>query len=303
MSDSTQHLDIINTANGQQAVTANQLFDALSPAGLFGRRASTTSALTWGYYGGKILIDGAPTEWPDATEVGSVQLTDAKTQYLEAHRVSATTFAVTGFTQAATPTVTTSAAHGFLPGQTVYFDGLGGMTQMNKAFATVLTAPTSTTFTIDTSTASGFSAYTSGGTVAACGATGTLRLGKNHGSDYSPGSSPAYRVVTSGGAVSSYRDNRIIGTWPSKISRSVAGSANVVLTHAEARATHLEFTGALTGNIAVIFPPVIRDWPMIYNNTSGAFTLIPRTPSGTGTAVPQGTREQRVCDGIDLYAV
>lgn len=300
MSDSAQHLDTIATANAQQAVTANALFDAMSPAALFARRASATAALTWGYYGGKVMIDGAPTEWPDATEVGSIALTDAKTQYLELHRVSATTFNVTGFTQSATPTVTTSAAHGYLPGQTVHFDSLGGMTQMNKAFATILTVPTGTTFTIDTSTASGFTAYTSGGTVAACGPTGTLRLGKNHGSGYSPGSEPLYQVVTSGGAVSSYRDDRVERSVRSRVVKSVAGSANVVLTNAEARASHLEFTGTLTGNIAVIFPPVVWDG-VIYNNTAGAFTLTPRTPSGTGSTVTQGNRERRACDGVDLY--
>jgi len=300
MSDSAQHLDTIAVANAQQAVTANALFDAMSAAALFGRRASTTSALNWGYYGGKVLIDGAPTEWPDSSEVGTIALTDAKTQYLELHRVSAATFSVTGFTVSATPTVTTSAAHGYQPGQTVYFDTLGGMTQMNKAFATVLTAPTSTTFTIDTSTASGFSAYTSGGTVAACGATGTLRLGKNHGSSYSPGSRPLYQVITSGGAVTSYRDDRIQGVFPGRVAKSVAGSANVVLTNAEARASQIELTGTLTGNIAVIFPPVVREW-VIFNNTSGAFSLTPRTPSGTGSTVTQGTRERRACDGVDLY--
>jgi len=300
MSDSAQHLKLINTALGQQGAQANRLFDAMSPAALFGRDETTTAALTWGYYGGKVLLDGAPTEWPDATEVGTLTLTDNKTQYLELHRVSGTTFTVTGFTTGATPTVTTSAPHGYLPGQPVYFDGLGGMTQMNKAFATVLTAPTSTTITIDTSTATGFGTYTSGGTVAACGASGTLRLGKNHGSTYSPGSTPLFQVITSGGQVSSHRDDRIQGIFPGRVAKSVAGSANVVLTNAEARASQIELTGTLTGNIAVIFPPVVREW-VIFNNTSGPFTLTPRTPSGTGSTVTQGTRERRACDGVDLY--
>jgi len=300
MSDSSQHLDTIAVANAQQAVTANALFDAMSPGALFGRRASTTAALTWGYYGGKVLLDGAPTEWPDATEVGTLTLTDNKTQFLELHRVSATTFTVTAFTVGATPTVTTSASHGFAIGQTVYFASLGGMTQMNGAFATILSTPTATTFTIDTSTATGFTTYTSGGTVAGCGASGTLRLGKNHGSTYSPGSTPLYQVVTSGGAVSSHRDDRIQGIFPGRVAKSVAGSANVVLTNAEARASQIELTGTLTGNIAVIFPPVVREW-VIFNNTAGPFTLTPRTPSGTGSTVTQATRERRACDGVDLY--
>jgi uncharacterized protein (TIGR02217 family) len=75
------------------------------------------------------------------------------------------TASITNITQAATPTVTTAAAHGLSVGDIVYFSGVGGMTQINFQVAEVLSTPTGTTFTIDLDT-SGFSAYTSGGTAA-----------------------------------------------------------------------------------------------------------------------------------------
>jgi uncharacterized protein (TIGR02217 family) len=75
------------------------------------------------------------------------------------------TKAVTNITQAVTPTVTTSTAHGFSIGDIVYFSGVVGMTQINGQVAEVLSTPTGFTFTIDLDT-TGFDAYTSGGTVA-----------------------------------------------------------------------------------------------------------------------------------------
>lgn len=52
MSDSTTNLDqIIAAANA--AVRVNENFDAMSPAALYGRHASTTTGLIWGLYGGR----------------------------------------------------------------------------------------------------------------------------------------------------------------------------------------------------------------------------------------------------------
>lgn len=81
MSDSTTKLDLIATSQAQKEVTANALFDAASPAMLFGRRALTTAGLTWGYYGGSILAGGAPL----AVANGTVTLTASATNYIEAN--------------------------------------------------------------------------------------------------------------------------------------------------------------------------------------------------------------------------
>jgi len=79
MSNSTTLLDLIQTSQAQKEVTANAMLDALSPASLYGRRASTTAALTWGFYGGMLNIAGNLT----AIANGVVALTANLTNYLE----------------------------------------------------------------------------------------------------------------------------------------------------------------------------------------------------------------------------
>lgn len=75
------------------------------------------------------------------------------------------------------------------------------------------------------------------------------------------------------------------------LSKSVAGSANVTLTTANASDTAessnkvIELTGALTGNIHVFVPAVESNY-VIFNNTTGSFTLNV-APTGHGAnAVP-----------------
>ncbi|TCG08385.1 hypothetical protein BZM27_12695 [Paraburkholderia steynii] len=52
MSNSTTNLDQIATNQASKEVIVNALFDAASQTMIYGRRASTSSGLTWGYYGG-----------------------------------------------------------------------------------------------------------------------------------------------------------------------------------------------------------------------------------------------------------
>lgn len=80
MADSTTHLDLLSTSQVSKETVANQLFDAMSPNALFGRRGSTTAGLTWGYYGGVALVDGEPVEVAN----GTVTLTASATNYLYA---------------------------------------------------------------------------------------------------------------------------------------------------------------------------------------------------------------------------
>jgi hypothetical protein len=95
MSNSTTLIDTIATNQSSKEVLANALFDAASPAMLWARRASTTSGLTWGYYGG--WFNGQISN-------GTVSLTASTTNYLMA---DATTGAVsvntTGFTAGKIP--------------------------------------------------------------------------------------------------------------------------------------------------------------------------------------------------------
>lgn len=82
---------------------------------------------------------------------------------------------------------------------------------------------------------------------------------------------------------------------------SVAGSTDVTLTDAQARALIQESTGVLTGNINVIVPAraAVYVW---YNNTSGSYSLTVKTASGTGVVVAQGSRLVLICDGTNVTA-
>jgi hypothetical protein len=61
MASSTTNLDLIAQSQSSKEVTANALFDAGSPATLFGRRGSLCSGLNWFYYGGVMMVDGVLT--------------------------------------------------------------------------------------------------------------------------------------------------------------------------------------------------------------------------------------------------
>lgn len=108
MSHSTTLLDLLATSQTQKEVTANSLFDAASPAMLFGRRATTTAALTWGYYGGTVQVTGVLTQIAN----GTVALTANATNYVEASNAGVVSVNTAGFTAGRRPlyTVVTGAA-------------------------------------------------------------------------------------------------------------------------------------------------------------------------------------------------
>lgn len=89
------------------------------------------------------------------------------------------------------------------------------------------------------------------------------------------------------------------GTVNGLLSINVAGNANVALTSVQAGYGILVFTGALTGNIAVIVPSVTKSM-VVENLTSGAFTLTVKTAAGTGVAVTQGKTQELICDGTNV---
>jgi predicted ribosomally synthesized peptide with SipW-like signal peptide len=77
MADSTTNLDTISSGQASKEVTANALFDAMSANALYGRRASTTAALTWGYYGGHYAkADGTIAAIANGTIALSASLTN-----------------------------------------------------------------------------------------------------------------------------------------------------------------------------------------------------------------------------------
>lgn len=77
-------------------------------------------------------------------------------------------FSVSGATQADPCVVTTSATHNFVEGDSVGFDSVGGMTELNGNYYRVAN-PTATTFELEGIDSSGYGAYTSGGTATGAG--------------------------------------------------------------------------------------------------------------------------------------
>ena len=89
------------------------------------------------------------------------------------------------------------------------------------------------------------------------------------------------------------------------LSKSVAGSSNVTLTTANADPTAessnkvIDLNGTLTGSITVFIPQVENNY-LVYNNTSGAYTLDVAATGGTGVEILQGEYEWVYCDGTNV---
>ena len=85
MANSTTTIDTISESQSGKAVTANAFFDATSQAGTYGRRASTTSGLVWGFYGGNVVINtGTMSQIANAT----LALTASSTCYIVASKAT-----------------------------------------------------------------------------------------------------------------------------------------------------------------------------------------------------------------------
>lgn len=89
---------------------------------------------------------------------------------------------------------------------------------------------------------------------------------------------------------------------PRTLSKDVAGGAGTtVLTQDEQRRSVLVFTGVLTGNRTIELDATPWRW-VVYNNTTGAFTLTVKVAGQTGVEVKQGRRAMLFCDGVDVEA-
>ncbi|WP_299163539.1 hypothetical protein [Accumulibacter sp.] len=104
MASSTTNLDLIAQSQSSKEITANALFDAGSPATLFGRRASLCSGLNWFYYGGVMMVDGVLTAI--ANNTAALVLSPSTTNYIEATRAGVVSKNTTGFTAGSIPLYT-----------------------------------------------------------------------------------------------------------------------------------------------------------------------------------------------------
>lgn len=79
MANKTTNLDLLSESMVDKEERVNEFLDATSRNAIFGRRASTCSGLTWGYYGGKLLVSGTPTDIAN----GTLNLTNNATCYIK----------------------------------------------------------------------------------------------------------------------------------------------------------------------------------------------------------------------------
>ena len=110
-------------------------------------------------------------------------------------------------------------------------------------------------------------------------------------------------ATTDVSSVTAVSNNRKLFQKQSRLSKSVAGSADVTLTVAEAVNRQMEFTGVLTGNIKVYVPLFDGSEWVIVNSTSGAFTLTVIGTTGTGIVVGSGKTAILRGNGTNIYRV
>lgn len=103
MANSTSNLDTISSGQSQKEITANALFDAMSQASTYGRRASTTTALTWGYYGGNVTLSSGSHA---SISNGTLALSASTTNYVVADKT-------TGAVSSSTSTTNWNDAKGY----------------------------------------------------------------------------------------------------------------------------------------------------------------------------------------------
>ena len=99
MSDSATTLPILSSNQAQKEVTANALFKAGYHSLLGGFDESRSSALSWKYLGGKIMVDGTVTTVAD----GTIALTASQTNYIEINRAGTVSKNTSGFTAGSIP--------------------------------------------------------------------------------------------------------------------------------------------------------------------------------------------------------
>jgi hypothetical protein len=87
MANSSTNIDTISSTQASKEVTANAFFDASSQAATYGRRASTSSGLTWGFYGGNVCLANGTRA---LVNNGTLTLSASMTQYIVAAKSTGT---------------------------------------------------------------------------------------------------------------------------------------------------------------------------------------------------------------------
>lgn len=76
----------------------------------------------------------------------------------------------------------------------------------------------------------------------------------------------------------------------------------LTLSDAENGTYVIEVSGTLTSNLSVVVATKEGAEWLVYNNTSGNYTVTFKTAAGTGVVVSQGKRAHILCDGTNVVA-
>jgi hypothetical protein len=78
-------------------------------------------------------------------------------------------------------------------------------------------------------------------------------------------------------------------------------SGSYTLTASEATNTIQTYTGTLTGNVTVIYPPVVNLYVIKNSTTAGGYTFTVGTGVGTSVTIPSGQQVTLACDGTNFF--
>jgi hypothetical protein len=73
------------------------------------------------------------------------------------------------------------------------------------------------------------------------------------------------------------------------------------LTSSEATNTIQTYTGTLTGNVTIVYPPVVNLYVIKNSTTAGSYTFTVGTGSGTSVIIPSGQQVTLACDGTNFF--
>jgi hypothetical protein len=78
-------------------------------------------------------------------------------------------------------------------------------------------------------------------------------------------------------------------------------TGSYTLSASEASNTIQNYTGTLTGNVTVVYPPVVNLYVIKNSVTAGGYTLTVGTGSGTSVTIPSGQQVTLACDGTNFF--
>ena len=78
-------------------------------------------------------------------------------------------------------------------------------------------------------------------------------------------------------------------------------TGSYTLSASEASNTIQTFTGTLTGNVTIVYPPVVNLYVIKNSTTAGGYSFTVGTGSGTSVVIPSGQQVTLACDGTNFF--